>query len=67
MRWNVKPQGWYRDWNPWFALYPVRIENTMVWWEWIERKFNTEYSGAYRGTWIYRDIDTWREKDQNSA
>jgi hypothetical protein len=26
----------YRDWAPWFAWYPVRIGNDIVWWERVE-------------------------------
>lgn len=36
------------DWRPWFAWYPVHIEdeddsNTRVWFEWVERRAPTTF------------------------
>ena len=37
MRWStVKPAP--KEWNLWFAWYPVTIGNERVWLEWVERK-----------------------------
>lgn len=36
----------YRAWRPWFAWYPVLIDNTLVWLETIERR----HAGVYPPT-----------------
>jgi hypothetical protein len=38
MRWQI--DFGERDWHPWFAWYPVRLQgtDTRAWWEWIERR-----------------------------
>jgi len=35
MRWKVRKT---KEWNPWFAWHPVRIGNTWIWLEWVERR-----------------------------
>jgi hypothetical protein len=53
MRWKKKNK---LEWHHWFAWYPIVIDNTYVWLEWIYRKdvnsplyFEYEYSFKKEG------------------
>jgi hypothetical protein len=42
--WPVMP----KDWHPWFAWRPVRLEDgTMVWWEHLERINRASYGDPW--------------------
>ena len=45
MRWSIN------RWKRWFAWYPVRVGDDIVWLEWIERKVDSRmgiYWSEYR-------------------
>lgn len=42
MRWKRKPQ---KEWEPFFAIFPIEINGEYVWLEWLERKTTVEDYG----------------------
>lgn len=75
MKWKRKYRlinVWYR----WFAWYPVKVERTtvdtrrnermaeitVVWLQWVERKFEHIYPGDYRVT--YREIGSGDKENE---
>lgn len=38
MRWQIRKPNPYNAWRRWFAWYPVRVDDQMVWWEYVERR-----------------------------
>jgi hypothetical protein len=47
MRWQIETRDEKRNrlaqWRPWFAWYPVMVDNDKVWLEWVYRRFQTHY------------------------
>jgi hypothetical protein len=39
MIWHVKPRRVYGQWYDWLAWYPMRVGNTWIWFETIQKKF----------------------------
>jgi hypothetical protein len=46
MRFTLKPKN-VREWHPWFAWYPVKIQNEVVWLEKVQRKYTFFWDEAY--------------------
>jgi hypothetical protein len=44
MKWKKRLTGWYR----WFAWYPVEVNGYIVWLEYVERLWYTNWWEMYR-------------------
>lgn len=29
-------------WHPWFAVWPIRVGNAVIWLEWVERRWDRD-------------------------
>jgi hypothetical protein len=50
MKWRASSDSMVREWHRWFAWYPVRVDGSMVWFEFVERQ-STFYNTGLGGVW----------------
>lgn len=53
------------QWHDWFAWWPVLVGGELVWWERVQRRWNSGTNlvcidpydpGEYAGAWEYRNV-----------
>lgn len=62
MRWTYKKTLYnIMDWHPWYAWRPIKTKDSLVWLEYVQRKWEPELYFVYEfgcsfpeGGWEYR-------------
>ena len=44
----------FKVWRRWFAWYPIEVGDTLVWWEWVERRWRMS---GWEAIWEYRLVE----------
>lgn len=67
MRKPLKPLLWYEQWHEWFAWRPVRVGDSLVWLERVERRYVIHLlPGHVFAENFYRDLAQARVGESNS-